>query len=173
MIKLAESSGTIVYENGNKLYITKKPAQWTSTFLFVTGLLAFIFLANCILQLFVLDRSYLSETLSIIFLGLGILFAVIFWRVLLYRKKISMPLNDLESICIIDLAANNLLDGQQNILTPLHAVHLQRKMQMTSSSASLLLKWDNHSLILVEGNPFSGGIAAVEKALISKGIKNR
>jgi hypothetical protein len=57
MIKLAASSGTVIYENDNKLYIAKKPAQWTSTFLFVTGLLAFILLANGVLQLFVFEMK--------------------------------------------------------------------------------------------------------------------
>ena len=103
-----------------------------------------------------------------------ILFAAIFWRVLLYRKKISaMPLNDLKSICIIDFAANNLLNGEHIILAPLQTVQLQRKMQFTSSSAKLVLQWNKNSLTLVEGNPFSGGITAVEKALISKGITNK
>ncbi len=172
MLKLAESSGIIVYENGNNLYITKKPAQWTSTFLFVTGLIAFILLVNGFLQLFILEIPQVSSTLGIVLLGLGILAAFIFWRVLAYRKKIStIPVDELNCICIIDLAANNLLNGQQHILAPLSTVQLHRKMQITSSSPSLLLKWNNNSLILVEGNPFSGGIAAVEKALISKGIK--
>lgn len=173
MIKLAASSGTVIYENDNKLYITKKPAQWTSTFLFVTGLLAFILLANGLLQLFV-SKMYTPDApnLGIILLALGILFALIFWRIITYRKKINaIPVNELKSICIIDLAANNLLDGQQNVLAPLDEVILTRKMQFTSSSPELVLKWNKNTLTLVQGNPFSGGIAAVENILISKGLK--
>ncbi len=173
MLKLAESSGTIVYENENKLYITKKPGQWISTFLFVTGLITVILLVNGFLQIFVFDFTN-SLTIGMVLLGLGILIAFIFWRVLAYRKKLgALPLNELKCICIIDLASNQLLDGKQNILAPLNALQLTRKMQITSSSPSLLLKWNNNSLTLVEGNPFSGGIAAVEKALISKGLKNK
>jgi hypothetical protein len=173
MIKLAASSGTVIYENENKLYITKKPAQWTTTFLFVTGLLAFILFTNGVLQLFVFKMQLPGvPDLGIILNALGIFFTLIFWRVTAYRKKINAkPVNELKCICIIDLTTNNLLDGQQNILAPLHAVQMQRKMQITSSSPQLVLKWDKNTLTLVEGNPFSGGIAAVEKALISKGIK--
>lgn len=173
MIKLAESSGTVIYESENKLYITKKPAQWTTTFLFVTGLLAFILLSNGVLQLFVFKmQPNIPQTLGIILTALGILFSIIFQRIIAYRKKLNaIPFNELKCICIIDLNSNNLLDGQQNLLVPLKDVQLLRKMQITSSSPKLVLQWNKNSLTLVEGNPFSGGIAAVEKALILKGIK--
>jgi hypothetical protein len=172
MIKLAASSGTVIYENDNKLYITKKPAQWTTTFLFVTGLLALVFLANNFLRLFVADKSHMSPTLNIIFWGLSILFIFIFWRVTVYRKKINAkPFNELKCICIIDINNNTLLDEQQNTLAPLEQVILTRKMQLTSSSKQLVLQWNKNTLTIVEGNPFAGGVSAVEKALISKGIK--
>ena len=173
MVKLAESSGTVIYEDGNKLCISKKPAQWTSTFLFVTGLLAFILLTNGILQLFILNKQVdLTLTPGIILSALGIFFAFIFWRVMLYRKKINAtPLNELRSVCVLDLSANNLIDAEGNILSQLTAVQLMRAMQFSSSSPALSLRWDKGSLTIVKGNPFAGGISAVEKFLISKGIK--
>ena len=120
MIKLAVSSGTVIYENENKLYITKKPAQWTTTFLFVTGLLTFILFSNGVLQLFVFEiKSPGAPNLGIILTALGVLFALIFWRTMAYRKKINAkPVNELKCICIIDLTTNNLLDGQQNCVRP-------------------------------------------------------
>jgi len=175
MIKLAASSGTVIYENENKLHLVKKPAQWTTNLLFVTGLLAFILLANGLLQLFVLDMPpNITPVLGIVLLALGILFALIFWRTTAYRKKLNAtPLNELKCICIIDLAGNNLLDGHRNVLAPLTQVQLIRKMQFTSSSPELVLKWNKNTLTLVQGNPFSGGIAAVEKTLIFKGIRKK
>ncbi len=175
MVKLAESSGTVMYESENKLYIAKKPAQWTSTALFVTGLLAFILFANGVLQLFAFTTQFRnSQTIGLIATGLGILFAFIFWRIVIYRKKINaLPVDEMKWICIIDLSRNLLLDGQQNTLATLQEVQLTRKMQFTSSSPELILKWDKHVLSLVEGNPFSGGIADIEKALASKGIKRK
>lgn len=173
MVKLAESSGTVIYESENKLYLTKKPAQWATTLLFVTGLLAFILLANGILWLFVFNNQpHTTAILGTAFLALGILFAVAFWRLKKYSNKLNAkPVEELTCICIIDLAANTLQDGKKNILTSLDTVKLQRKMQITSSSPSLLLTWNNNTLTIVEGNPFSGGISAVKNALIAKGIK--
>lgn len=175
MIKLATSSGTVIYENQNKLYITKKPAQWTSTFLFVTGLIAFILLANGLLQLFVFEMKLAdAPNLGIILTATGVLFSLIFWRVLVYRKKVNAkPVNELKCICIVDLNNKTLLDDQQNIMAPLNQVILTRKMQITSSSKQLVLQWNKNTLTLVEGNPFAGGIEAVEQALISKGIKRK
>jgi hypothetical protein len=173
MIKLAESSGTVVYENNHKLYITKKPAQWTTTLLFVTGLLTLILLANGILQLFVLNRQiHGANMLGIILVVSAVFFALVSWKIIGYRNRLNAkPVNELKCICIIDLAAQNLLDGQQHVLSPLQHVHLQRKMQITSSSRQLVLTWNKNSLSIVEGNPFSGGIDAVEKTLLAKGIK--
>lgn len=175
MIKLATSSGTVIYEDDNKLYLVKTPAQWTSTALSVIGLLTVIFLANGILQLFILNsQSCIAEPVGAILMGAGILFALIFWRVFSYRKKMNgKPVSELECICIIDLNSNNLLDAKQNILALLAEVTLQRKMQITSSSPSLLLYWHPNALKIVEGNPFSGGVEAVENVLIAKGIKRK
>jgi hypothetical protein len=173
MIKLAESSGTVIYESGNKLYITKKPAQWTSTWLFITGLTAFLFLANGLLQLFYFESQFHDrKMIAMILLGIGIIVSLIFWAILSYRKKINaLPADQMKWICIIDLTNNQLLDGHQKMLAALEEVQLSRKMQFTSSSPELVLKWDKQVLSLVEGNPFSGGIAEIEKALIAKGIK--
>ncbi|MBL7703898.1 MAG: hypothetical protein JNM14_16730 [Ferruginibacter sp.] len=173
MLKLAESSGTVIYESENKLYIAKKPAQWTSTWLFVTGLTAFLLLANGLLQFFYFGSEFQNtQPVALVLLGAGILVALIFWLILNYRKKINArPVSEMKWLCIIDLAGNNLLDGQQNLLAPLHQVELLRKMQFSSSSPQLVLKWGKQVLSLVEGNPFAGGIAAVERALALKGIK--
>jgi uncharacterized membrane protein len=175
MEQLAASSGTILYENENRLYLVKRPAGWIATSLFVTGLLALILLANGLMQFFVFEmQPHLKSILGITLLVLGILCTLIFWRIMAYRKKINaIPVKELMCICIIDLAANNLLDGQQNLLAPLENVHLTRKMQFTSSSPELVLKWNKKTLSIVQGNPFSGGISAVEKALIDKGIKRK
>jgi hypothetical protein len=174
MTQLAASSGTVIYENENRLYIAKKPAQWTAIALFVMGLLAFILMVNGLLQLFVFKMNTPAPNAGLMLTALGVFFALIFWRIMAYRKKINaLPFNELSCICIIDFAANNLLDGQQNLLAPLKDVALMRKMQFTSSSPELVLKWNKNTLSVVQGNPFSGGISAIEKALISKGIKRR
>ncbi len=181
MTKLAASSGIIIYEDGNKLYISKSRANWTSTFLFVTGLLAVILLVNGVLQWTALkDTVNGSSIIGMVLTGIGILFTIIFWRVWAYRKKNrAIPPDQLEKIAILDPGTNTLLDGQQNILSPLSQAYLVRKIQLTSSSPELILYWGGGSISIVKGNPFSGGIAAIEKVLstgpfgISKGIPKK
>ncbi len=181
MTKLAASSGTVIYEDGNKLHISKRPANWTSTFLFVTGLLAFILLVNGVLQLTVFKEQLNgSSTIGMALIGIGALVIILFWRVWAYRKKArAIPPHQLENIAILDLGNNTLLDGQQNILTPLNQAYLIRKMQITSSSPELILYWNGGSLSIVKGNPFSGGVAAIEKVLstgpfgLSKGVRKK
>ncbi len=175
MIKLAESSGTVIYEAGNKLYISKRPATWTSVFLFITGLLALILLINGVLQLTAFKNQIPGSTkLGIVLILIGLFFTIVFWRVRMYQKKINaIPLPELKNIVIFDFESNNLLDGQQNILTPINQAWLLRKMQLSSSSPELLISWDRGSLSIVKGNPFSGGIARIEKMLLSKGIRKK
>lgn len=175
MIILAESSGTVIYETENKLFISKRPAPWVATFLFVTGLLAFILLSNGVLQLTVFKNQITtSSNLGVILIGIGLFFIAIFWRGRLYQKKVkAMPLHQLKNICIFDFGCNNLLDSQQNILTPITQAWLTRKMQLASSSPELLLCWNGGSLSIIKGNPFSGGIAGIEKVLLSKGIRKK
>jgi hypothetical protein len=175
MIKLAESSGTVIYEASNKLYISKRPATWTSVFLFVTGLLAFILLVNGVLQLTVLKNQIAgSSKLGIILILIAVFITIVFWRVRAYQKKVNaIPLHELKNIVIFDFESNNLLDGQQNILTPINQTYLMRKMQISSSSPELLISWGRGSLSIVKGNPFSGGVARIEKVLLSKGIRRK
>jgi hypothetical protein len=174
MIKLAASSGTVIYEAGNKLYICKRPATWTSVFLFVTGLLAFILLVNGVLQLVVFKDQAGSSKIGIILILIAVFFTIVFWRVRVYQKKVSaIPLHELKITGIFDFESNNLLDGEQNILTPIDQVWLLRKMQVGSSSPELLIRWNGGSLSIVKGNPFSGGIAGIEKVLLSRGIRRK
>jgi hypothetical protein len=175
MIKLAESSGTVIYEAENKLYLSKSPAPQVSTFLFVTGVLGFILLGNGVLQLTVFKNQIPGSTkLGIMLIGIGLVFVAIFWRIRLYQKKVNaIPPHQLKNICIFDFGSKNLLDSQQNILTPLNQAWLSRKMQLSSSSPELLLCWKGGNLSIIKGNPFSGGIVEIEKLLLSKGIRKK
>lgn len=175
MNKLAYSSGIVIYESGNKLYLSKQSGNAAGTILFVTGLLAFILLGNGILQLTVFkDQIPNSSKLGMLLIGIGLILAFVFWKVRVYQKKqAATPLQQLSTICIIDFETNNLLDGQQRILAPINEVWLTRKLQITSSSPELLLLWNRGSIRIVKGNPFSGGIGDIEKVLLEKGIRKK
>jgi hypothetical protein len=107
-----------------------------------------------------------------VLLIIGSLMILLFVAVRKYRKKLnSIPLNELETICAIDLAGNKLIDSNKKILCVLDEVVLAQKMQLSSSSPSLILKWGKNTLHIVKGSPFSGGISDIKALLISKGIK--
>lgn len=175
MNKLAASSGIVLYEAGKRLYVCKSGSGASATILFVTGVLAFILFANGVLQLTVLkDRFRGASRLGYTLAGIGLLFAILFWRLLLYQKKRrAAPPETLNHVCIFDFESNNLLNAQQQIIAPLSQVHLTRKMQLTSSSPELLVCWNGGSLSIMKGNPFSGGIGDIEKGLVAKGIRKR
>lgn len=175
MKKLTASSGIALYEEGNKVYVTKSGAGATATILFVTGLLAFLLLINGILQLTTFkDQVPGASKLGYILLGLGLLFAIIFWQVRAYQNKAkAAPPETLQHVCIFDFETNNLLTGQQQVISPINQAYLTRKMQLTSSSPELLVCWNGGSLSLVKGNPFSGGIGDIEKVLVAKGVRKR
>ncbi len=170
MNKLADSSGTVVYELNNQIVVAKKSAQWTTTFLFVSVLVTIITLANSVVQLWL----QLNAAVSIALLGIGLLFLVITILVARYRKKVnSIPWNELEVICKLDHGKGKVIDSQEQILCDLSEARLHRQMQMTSSSSALILLAGNRKIKLVSGSPFSGGMGAVEKALLDRGIKKK
>lgn len=174
MKKIAASSGIALYEEGNKIYVTKNGSGAGGTILFVTGLLAFILFANGVLQLTVLKNQVQEAYLGYALVGLGVVFTFIFWKVRAYQKKTkAAPPETLQHVCIFDFETNNLLTGQQQIIAPISQVYLTRKMQLTSSSPELLVCWSGGSLSLVKGNPFSGGIGDIEKVLVAKGVRKR
>jgi hypothetical protein len=172
MKQLAAASGIVIYEQGSRVYIGKRPEPWTSTFLFVTGLLTIILFANAVFQLFAFNEAEGSAKAGMILIFTAIFFVILFWRVWLYHKRIKdVPFNKLPIIAVIDLEKNNLLDSNLQVLTPLNQAYLDRKMQLSSSSAELIIRWKDGSLSLAKGNPFSGGVAPIERVLLSKGIR--
>lgn len=170
---LAQSSGTVVYQKDNQLFICRKPYRWLATFIFVTAILTFIFLTNGLLQFFVFKKEAGSISIhGMILLIAGILSGFICWRAVLYKKKINaIPPTELKIICIVDMNIRAILAANQSVLAFIDDVRLGRKMQFGSSSPQLILIWQRQVLPIVNGNPFSGGITAVEQLLISKGIR--
>lgn len=51
MNKLAVSSGTVVYELNNQIVVARKPARWTTTFIYVTGLITLLAIVNAAVQI--------------------------------------------------------------------------------------------------------------------------
>ncbi len=169
MQKLAESSGTVAFEHNNVVTLARKPAQWTTTFLFVTGLITLITCANGVIQM-IIHRGNLLP--SIILMAIGFLFMGISIYVARYRKKINAkPFDQLQAICAFDFNSGVLLDARLQPIASLHEVHIKRALQLASSSSALVVVSPLGSMTLVKGSPFSGGVSAVENALVSRGIR--
>lgn len=172
MKKLAESSGTVAFEHNNVVTLARKPAQWTSTFLFVSGLVAFITIANGILQFFIGSTNGQVRIFAFVLSGVGLLVLFLFIVVLRFRRKINAkPLDQLKIICAFDFNSGKLRDNKLQVVANISESRLKRSMQVTSSSPLLRIASPETSIILVRGNPFSGGISAVEKLLLSRGIR--
>ena len=169
MRNVAESSGTVIFEREGKFFIAQRRARWINTALFVFGLLTVVFLINGILQLFVFAAE--MKTAGMILFAVGTVFLFFFILLLRFRKKTrTLSPETLPFLCILDFNSGNLLDAFEKVLAPLSSVTIKRKMQIGSSSPKLVLSWDKKSLTIVKGNPFSGGVSAVETVLITKGI---
>lgn len=173
MKKITQASGTAVFEDDSKLYFMRQPSLWTATGLFVCMLLAFIFTANAVVQFILAGKPGKTfGALPFAFLAAGLFFALLALSLKRQRNRAARLLPaQLHCICIFDLQNNNLLDANENVIAPLSEVKLKRKMQFTSSSPTLHLQWGKKSMLLVSGNPFSGGIAAIEGILSQRGIR--
>lgn len=170
MQKLAVSSGTVVYELNDQVIVARKPARWTTTFMFVTGLITLLAFVNGAIQILLGAKGSISITL----LAIGTAFLVITILVARYRKKVnSIPWNELEVVCKIDHGTGKVLDGSEQIICDLSEARLKRQMQLTSSSSALVLVAGKKKIKLVKGSPFTGGVTAVHKALLERGIKKK
>lgn len=170
MNKLAVSSGTVVYELNNQVIVARKPARWTTTFMFVTGLITLLACVNGAIQILLGAKGSISITL----LGIGLVFLVITILVARYRRKVnSIPWNELEVVCKLDHAKGVVLDHREEIICDLSEARLKRQMQLTSSSSALVLIAGKKKIKLVKGSPFTGGVTAVHKALLERGIKKK
>lgn len=172
MTKIASASGTIIFEDGARLYLAKTPGSWTSTFIFVVGLLSVIMLVNGALQLFVMQSDNGSSTVGLGLLAIGTFLAFSCWRVILYHRRNRLkPIDQLEKVAVIDFHQALLLNAEQQVLAPLQQVRLVRKMQISSSSPELFLTWPQGSLSIAQGNPFSGGVRSIEEVLVARGVE--
>ena len=77
--------------------------------------------------------------------------------------------NRLFSYEVVDTAQDEGRQAAQQY--GLAQVQIHRKWQLGSSSPALELRWPGGSVLLVSGNPFAGGIAAIESALHAHGIR--
>lgn len=164
---LAQASGCIIYQDQDKLVIKRHPAPWLATALFVVGLITFLPL---IAGSFFIASAEL-RTAGYILSAIAIVFGVVFLLLISYHKKTTQRLpRDLQTLCVFDLAARQLLNDAGTALAPLSDVTVERAYRVTSSSKKLVVRWQQGSITLAKGNPFAGGTAPLEYVLRKHGL---
>jgi hypothetical protein len=170
--KISESSGCVLFEKDDRVYIMQRPGSWTSVAGFIFLIIAIVLIGFGVFQLI---ESFINQNgtpaTGLIFIAAGIITGFIF--ILIFRKKkqiAALSPERLKLICILDFTAGVLLDCNEKTLSPLSAVRIERDFQMTSSSPALAVAWPQGSIRIARGNPFTGGIAGIEDALKQKGL---
>jgi hypothetical protein len=155
------------------IFINSLPAELL--LFFYNRVLAFILLTNGILQLTIFkDQIAESGKLGLLLISIAMILYLILRQIWSYQKKSQCGSSaSITTIRTFNFETNNLLGPQQNILDPLSQTYLTRKMQITSSSPELLICWNGGMLSIAKGNPFSGGIGAIEDVLRAKGVQKR
>lgn len=173
MEKVASASGCVLWKENNKIYAIRTGSAGISVAVFVFLLLAFIFSANGILwAVFAYTGKADSKIPGLIFLLAGIVFTFFTFGLIKSKRKSNNRLPDSENcICVFDLSKRKIYDGNEKEIGSFSNSSLERKFQMTSSSKKLVLVCSGKEIDLAKGNPFDGGIYAVEDYLKGIGIK--
>lgn len=96
--------------------------------------------------------------------GAGFIFMSV--KLIKTRKKINNRLPDMNhSLCIFDTGNRKIYDRFEKETGNFSQARLERKFQMTSSSKKLVLVCNGEEITLAKGNPFDGGVDAVENYL--------
>jgi len=157
---LAESSGIAVVEHRGALWVVDRKTGWTSTAIFVTGLVAGIGLLGGFSILFTVGLAGLGPMVVGV-LGVVGLVLLVRWK----RRQEQAPLQSLPVLCAFDPRQGAVTDAAGRPFAHLQQVELARAFQVTSSSPALELRYPGGKLLLVRGNPFGGGIDDVEHVL--------
>ncbi|MCK5841787.1 MAG: hypothetical protein KAH31_06455, partial [Candidatus Sabulitectum sp.] len=165
--KLAQASGCVIFERSNKIYVMEQSKKWIATFRYVLALITLIISANAI---YTLISGWMNQgslpTFGIIFAAVGVFLGLILF--LIHRVKMkadNLSPDELNTFCILDTEAGNLLGPQNTILTPLSAVKFTKIFSFTSSSPDLSLSWPDGKIVIARGNIFAGGIKPVVDVL--------
>lgn len=169
---VASSSGCVLWNDQNKLFAIRTSSGGLSIAIFVFLLLAIIFSANGILwTIFGINARVESFLPGIIFLVMGAGFSLFTFKFIQSKRKSNNLLpHQGNCICVFDLTTRKIYDGNEKELGTFADSSLERKFQMTSSSKKLVLVCRGKEILLAKGNPFDGGIYAVESYLKGIGI---
>lgn len=169
---ICRASEVVVAEEDEKLFFFRDTSFPSAVFIYVAALLAFICTGAGIALFAISGEAGGQRYAGAGILAGGLLLLFVTYKLMTLRKKKQQTLPGAEQrICIIDTRRKELLQGDGRRIAPLESVQMKRKMQITSSSPALFLEWPGGSLLLVRGNPFSGGTGPLEHLLKNNGVR--
>jgi hypothetical protein len=173
--QLAVSSGVALRQEGERLHFVALGTGWVPVAAFVLGLLGFILSVNGLVQMaLALTAKGELLILGVILTTLGLAFA--YGAVLCLKAKTArerLPTTALQTLAMLDLADSLLRDGLGRPLAQLSEIHFEKRFQFASSSRRLVVRWARGELDLVKGDPFGGGLWAIESELVRRGFSVR
>lgn len=159
---LIDTGGLLVTDDGRRVLVIDRRTGGLTTVAFVLGVLTLVVGG---FGLVALVAGTLSPTVGAIFLAVGVGLAVAtFLVVRTIRSRRKQPLNRCRPVAVIDRKLG-LFSYRGGALVQLDQVQFARKLQIGSSSPKLVAATPGGTLVLKRGNPFDGGIGAVDELL--------
>jgi len=173
MEKVAASSGCVLWKDNGKIYAIRTSSESLSIVIFVFLLLTVILIANGILfTIFGATGKAESILPGLIITGAGIIFLFLSLKLIQSKRKSNNRLPEQGNcICVFDEKNKKIVDENNFEIESFSNSTLERKFQLSSSSKKLVLVCGKKEILLAKGNPFDGGIYAVEDYLMGIGIK--
>ena len=165
---LAEASGVVVAERGPLVSVVDRGTGVWATLTFVLAVLALVpaGFGAITLSLSAAGAATIARPLSVCFLLVGIVIggcAVV--AALRLRRARSKPLDSYRPVAVFDRERRVFVDDSGVVLAALDDVRFQRALQLTSSSAQLVVVMPRGTRVIARGNPFHGGLGDLETAL--------
>lgn len=159
---LVDTGGLVVTDDGRRVNIFDRCTGALATTAFVLGILTLVVGG---FGLVALITAVPSTTLGAIFIGVGLVFAVVLYRVVVtILRRRSQPLHNCRSVAVIDRKLG-LFSYGGGAIVPLDQVRFARRMQIGSSSPKLVALTPGGVKVLKRGNPFDGGVGNVDEVL--------
>jgi hypothetical protein len=161
---VAEIGGLVVAERGPLVVIVDRGTGPLATGAFVLGVLALVFGGFGTVSLMI--PASVPWWLGAIFLVVGIAFAGLAVAVVgRIRRARTRPLSGYRPVAVFDRARGVYVDADGVVVASLDQVRFQNRMQLASSSPSLVAVTPGGSRIIKRGNPFNGGIGNLDDVL--------
>ena len=166
---LAEHGGLVVAQRGPEIVVVDRgegPAQITAFVLLIITLVCCGFGAVSVVRATAASTAAVPGLVSAAIFSVGLVAGV---AVMLCLRRIrtrrKAPLTAFSPVAVFDRAHRTYRDSAGNVIAPLDQVRFERRMQMTSSSPKLLAVTPSGTYVLKRGNPFGGGIGALDRVL--------